>query len=334
MSRTGTKPEPLRIISTEDGLHLKDSILWFDAIFSGSLSFISEASENLRALTPQIITTEETIKTLEVMRKKAKALVCQYNRPFSIGRLRMELLPSGHCLGGASLYVETDNNSLLYAPSVQSQKVTIHRTMQLKKAKILILGAHAPGPESPAKNRNREKESLLQKLKEYVSNNQWPVIFCQSISTAQELTRHLSQNEIPLAVHQQIYKINKIYETYGSDLGLYSYFSPKRTKNKVVLSPLSSYRKGSFLSCSERPVFAVQHNNNPLPDHLEQSRVDERFQFYTSSYGLDFQDIIEKVAPKEIIFFGNYSNQYSEVFTRFSGIPAKALFPNDQPPLF
>lgn len=82
---------------------------------------------------PQVIATEETLKVYEAFHKRPNSLVCQYNRPFSIGRLKMELLPSGVVLGGASLYVEKDNTRFLYAPVVQTQKIDAVRQMQLKK---------------------------------------------------------------------------------------------------------------------------------------------------------------------------------------------------------
>ena len=334
MSRTGTKSDILRIISTEDGLHLKDSILWFDATRSGSLSFLSEPVESLKSIDPQIITTEETSKTLETLRKKLRPLICQYNRPFSIGRLKMELLPSGHALGGASLYVENGKQSVLYAPRVQTQKISVHRGFQLKKAKFLILSTCGSEPGLPSKNRNREKELLFGKLGDYIERNQWPFIFCQSLGLAQELTQYLSKMNVPVAVHPHIYKINKVYESYGCDLGIYSYFSSRRTKNKVVLCPLHTARKSPQLTDSGRPVFTIRHNDEPLPEYLSASKICEDFQLYSMSYGQDFQEIIDQVKPKEVLFFGQHASIYAEHYQKSTGLSVRALYPNDQPTLF
>ena len=144
-TRGGTIP----IRSTDDGIHLSNSILWFDSRANGQLSFVSSAQCPSKVQVPQIITTEETLKILAAQKNEPQthnALVCQYNRPFSIGRLRMELLPSGGILGGASLYVETEQGRLLYAPYLQTQKSGTVRQMQLKKAHTLILNAYHPDP--------------------------------------------------------------------------------------------------------------------------------------------------------------------------------------------
>src|SRR5690606_38073060 len=121
-ARVRRKPAAIAIRQTNDGLHLANSILWFDSKESGDLSFLSSATQNFQPHVPQVIATEETVRILEAFRRKPRALICQYNRPFSIGPLKMELLPSGVVLGGASLYVETEKGRLLYAPQLQTQK--------------------------------------------------------------------------------------------------------------------------------------------------------------------------------------------------------------------
>ena len=156
--KSGAKSSSISVKQTEDGLHLADTILWFDAQESGDLSFLSAASTATTPKVPQVIATAETVRILEAFRKKPNALVCQYNRPFSIGRLRMELLPSGALLGGASLYVETDAGRILYAPHLQPNRVPTVRQMQLKKAHTLILGAMHPDPSHAMPNRKKEKD--------------------------------------------------------------------------------------------------------------------------------------------------------------------------------
>ncbi|MCB9228361.1 MAG: hypothetical protein H6618_01995 [Deltaproteobacteria bacterium] len=335
MSRTDDKTGTFRITATEDGLHIKDSILWLDSQRSGSLSFLSEVPEASKFAKQQIIATEETAKLLEIMRKKIKPLICQYNRPFSVGRLRMELLPSGHSLGGASLYVESGSSSALYAPAVQIQKVPVHRGMQLKRADTLILRASQPEPGQSPVNRSREKDRLLRKIHEHISADQWPLIFCRSIATAQELTQFLCKHSIPLSAHPHIYQINKIYQSYGCDLGSYASYSAKRTRKKVVLCPLLSYRHGASLPEATRPVLIIRHRGTELPEYLQNLKSADQFELIGSSFGQDYVEIIDKVQPKEVLFFGDYARVYAEAYQhKSSTITFRALYPNAQPPLF
>lgn len=334
MSRAVAKPETFRIVHTDDGLHLKDSILWLDSKLAGQLSFLSSADEQIKTFPPQVIATEETVKIMEIFRRKPNALVCQYNRPFSIGRLKMELLPSGHALGGASLYLESGKNSLLYAPHIQTQKISINRQLQLKKAKILILSANNPDPIGVQTNHNREKEALLEKINHFRKQNKWPIIYCETLPVAQELTKYLCDQSFPLSVHHQIYKINKIYETYGSSLGNYSQYNNRRSKNKIVLLPIAAGKNSKLLSFKDRPYFLVRSNHAEIPKFFRHNQLDEQFSLSSASFGNEFHDVIGKVKPKEIYFFGAYSKQYAKAFRLHRSITINSLYPNDQPVLF
>ena len=60
-----SRSEPMRIRSTNDGIHLTGSILWFDSFVRGELSFLSSAASPAKSQVPQVIATEETIKILK-----------------------------------------------------------------------------------------------------------------------------------------------------------------------------------------------------------------------------------------------------------------------------
>jgi hypothetical protein len=329
--------ELIKLKSTEDGLHIADSILWLDSQLSGDLSFLSSASALSQTRVPQVIATEETVKILEACRKKPHALVCQYNRPFSIGRLKMELLPSGSVLGGASLYVETDKGRVLYAPCLQPNSIATVRKMQVKKANVLILGAFHPDPNQSLPNRRKEKDRLASYVKDKIAQGRTPTILCDPISTAQEITKLLNEQGIAVAVHPTIYRINRVYESFGSVLGSYAVVGKRHSGNRVLILP-KSRRANSILP--------VKENEGPfitIEDALPQFRRDtsDAFQttvtdtFYLSSHcdGPELKAIIQMVAPKELYFFGPYAKRYvSEMEDMASKV--RPLYVNDQPTLF
>ena len=165
----------LKISSTEDGLFLDDFILSFDSCRSKHISFLSSALNPFLDISARIFATEETLRILEVFNRKPNALVCQYNRAFSVGKLRIELLPSGGILGGASLFVETEGTSLLYAPLLRSKGFLSLRSMQLKSANFLILNALHPVNISAKVKRKNEIERLLIRIEKDIQSGNWPV---------------------------------------------------------------------------------------------------------------------------------------------------------------
>lgn len=323
----------MQVRQTDDGLHLADSILWFDSQSGGELSFLSSAITPQQPKVPQVIATEETIKILEAYRKKPNALVCQYNRPFSIGRLKMELLPSGCVLGGASLYVETDKGRLLYAPQLQTHRIPTVRQMQLKKAHTLILGASHPDPFTPLPNRKKEKERLLEAVRKHIAGGQYPVILCEPVSIAQELTKMLTDEGIAVAVHDAVFKVNKVYESFGSKLGEYTRVSRRHTKQKVVLLPLPGRR--TYLNVAgfgDAPVLSVESTVEPVPLD-DPAEVHGRFIISPTCDGPEVKEVVSLVAPKELYIFGPYAKRYVEGLQGAAPI-IRPLFVNDQPTLF
>ena len=330
---TGTK-NSMAVRPTDDGLHLEGSILWLDSHLNGELSFLSSAAQILSSKVPQVIATEETIKILESNKKKPNALICQYNRPFSIGKLKMELLPSGSVLGGASLHIETEKGRILYAPHLQTQRVPTVRQMQLKKAQTLILGAYHPDPNQPLPNRKREKDRLLNTVKAALLEKTYPIIICQPVAIAQEITKLLTDEGLPVMVHPSIYKINGIYETYGSKLGEYTKYNPKHKAPKVLLYPLMTGRSPIVRThIPDGPLLLVEDTMEPTMNVRRNSEITERFFISTNADGRELREVIAAVAPREVFIFGPYAKRYcDELKTTCSKV--EPLFPNDQPTLF
>lgn len=324
-----------RICFTEDGLHLADSILWFDSLINGELSFLSSAQIPQRQPRVRVIATEETTKILEVFRKRSNALICQYNRPFSIGRLSMELLPSGIMLGSASMYLENEDGSVLYVPQIQTEKIPTVRKAQTRKAKTLILGANHANPNLSLPNRKKEKERLLATVNEFIAKGEFPTILCDPNSTAQELTHLFSQEAIPVAAQNLIFRLNRIYENYGIRLGKYSLLSPKRTKNKVVIYPFepSSFRT-NMRNLPEGPIIVVSDTFNSTEKPIWfPKEICAQFILSSSCDGPQLKEIVAKIKPEELYIFGVYTKSYVNEFKTLCA-NIYPLFQNDQPTLF
>lgn len=325
---------PAKVRSTDDGLHLSGSILWLDSHLNGDLSFLSSANDPAKTRVPKVIATEETIKILETYRKKPNALVCQYNRPFSIGRLKMELLPSGSVLGGASLFVENDKEKILYAPNLQTEKINLVRQMQLKKASTLILGAYHPDPGQAMPARKKEKERFLEVVQKYLENKVYPIIICRPIATAQEITKLLCDAGVPVSVQSTIYNINRVYEAYGSKLGDYSLYSPRHAKPRVLIHPTKTEARGKIRNgLPDGPILFIEDTAAVTSDTGLTREPTQRFHISSLCDGPELKEVITAVNPKDLFIFGPYAKRYVEVFKDLA-TNVKPLFANDQPTLF
>ncbi len=322
----------IKISSTDDGLFLNDFILSFDSCQSKHISFLSSALNPFLDISARIFATEETLRILEAFNRKPSALVCQYNRVFHVGKLKIELLPSGGILGGASLIVETEGTSLLYAPLLRTKSIVSLRSMQLKPANCLIINAlHPPNVSSQVK-RKHEVERLVLKVEKDISEGRWPIVICPSVGIAQEISYIFSEKQWPVSLHSSIYKVHKIYESFGSQIGSYSLFKKTKEQNSILLLPHSRQLRSFNEMQAVRPSYLVQKD---FVGFGQPSReINDKF--YLSLHA-DLEDIkntiIPEVRPKRLILFGPYTKSYTEELRTI--VPSiSPVFQNNQPALF
>lgn len=322
-----------KVKSTTEGLYLVGSILSLDSQSLSGMSFLSNALNYQATQNPSLVTTEETLKILEAWRKKPKALVCQYNRPFSIGRLKIELLPSGSILGGASLNVEIEpGRFVLYAPHILWQRNATARKLQLKKAQTLILGTNHPDPHCIMPKRRKEKDRLASAVKEAISRDEYPVILCSQVPTAQEICHLLNQQGISCAVHNRIYRLNRIYESCGSELGPFHLYHPRKGYKKPIILPVPAGLRARF-PLPDGPLFYIEDSlSKSLPPQAF-SAIDERFYISATSDPKDLREAIAEVSPEELYFFGPYAKSYVKAFAD-QAKEVRPLYQNGQPTLF
>lgn len=337
MNSVSTKSNQVSLASTEDGIHLVGSILWLDAQHTGDLSFVSSPNAASGQLRSKVIATEQTLKILEALRRKTRnALICQYNQPFAIGQLHLELLPSGAGLGGASLWIATGDRQVLYAPHIQLQRSPVCRQMQLKPVDTLILAAKIPFPADSLPNRKKEKERLVADCESYVAQGRYPVILCEPSFVAQELTKLLSDAGLSVAVHSSIAKVHKVYEQYRSPLGDYHCMSHRERNRGMAVSLFAKPSNGRLSlrkPLPDGPLLTIDDSPTILPnDGLFHNSL-HRYLIPAQSDARDLKEVIAEVRPQQVYIFGPYAKEYVR-HLRSAAPRVETLFPNHLPTLF
>ncbi len=100
-----------------DGVHLVGTPIWCDARRRRDVCFVSSADRIAAAEHGQLIATPIT---LALLASHAGHLAVPLRRPFTLGTLRLELIPSGRALGAAALHVDSRGRTVLYAGPVRT----------------------------------------------------------------------------------------------------------------------------------------------------------------------------------------------------------------------
>jgi hypothetical protein len=122
-------------VTWRDGVHLTGTPIWCDARRRRDVCFVSSASRSpfilervpagragasrVGAGHGQLIATPETLALIGAKGQ----LGVPVHRPFTLGTLRLELIPSGRGLGGAALHVDAGDHSVLYAGEIRKAGV-------------------------------------------------------------------------------------------------------------------------------------------------------------------------------------------------------------------
>jgi putative mRNA 3-end processing factor len=109
-------------VTWRDGVHLTGTPIWCDARRRRDVCFVSSADRVVRAGHGQLIGTPTTIAM--IAGRDVGHLAVPVRKPFTLGTLRLELIPSGRTLGAAALYVDTGMRTVLYAGAIRTTHAT------------------------------------------------------------------------------------------------------------------------------------------------------------------------------------------------------------------
>lgn len=106
-----------------DGVHLTGTPIWCDARRRRDVCFVSSADRITAAEHGQLIATPITLALVAPRGGGglgAGHLAVPYRRPFTLGTLRLELIPSGRGLGAAALHVDSRGRTVMYAGPIRT----------------------------------------------------------------------------------------------------------------------------------------------------------------------------------------------------------------------
>lgn len=163
---------------------------------------MSSADRLARAGHGQLIGTPLTLALLAT--KGEGDLTVPVRKRFTLGTLRLELIPSGRGLGAAALFVDLGGRSALYAGAVRTARGGIGDPAEVRSCDALVV--HAPFGEPhhvfPALTEVIERTARWAKAE--LAADRRPVLFCDSVLDGLELAVTLAAHGLPIAAARTI----------------------------------------------------------------------------------------------------------------------------------
>ena len=188
-------------VTWRDGVHLTGTPIWCDARRRRDVCFLSSADRVGRTGHGQLIGTPITL-ALAAPESAGGHLAVPVHRPFTLGTTRLELIPSGRCLGSAALHVDTGERTLLYAGEIRTKGAI--ENAEVRSCDALVVAA----PFGELHHRFAKVDDVLGQLvtfcKRHQQANKTPVLVVDTALDGVEVAARLLDEDIAVAVSRSI----------------------------------------------------------------------------------------------------------------------------------
>lgn len=198
------RPRPVvpSCVSWRDGLHLTGTSIWCDARRARAVGFASAADALERPGHGQLIASAETLALLGAGGEAH--LGVPFGRPFTLGTVRLELVPSGHGRGGAALSADVGGRQVFYAGAHNLAGGGLGARGQLRPCDTLVVTVpwgephHQFGPHDVATAR------IVQGCQRRIADDEAVVLLVDDPLAGLELATILHAHDVAVGAHRAI----------------------------------------------------------------------------------------------------------------------------------
>ena len=313
------------MIEYNEGIHLKGTGLWFDSKKKAGLSFISSADIDRFTPSEKIIATPETIKFLFSKIKKSIVLACPYYRPFTLGNLQVELVPSGHMLGSSQMIVNKGNKTLLYTGEINLNKLPTAKPAYTKHCDILVMKCPYGQPGYIFPSFDESIETLTGFIKETLSSDSTPVIIVEPLGKAQDIIKALGEHGFKLSLHKSIYKATKIYEEFGIQFKDYELYKPAEIDEKIVIIPPNKLESDNLKEIKRKRLGIIAECTNDEKSAIKLAfKADEVITLSSHAGYKELIEFVELIKPEKVYLVEEHATEFAKILQK-RGYQAVAL---------
>jgi putative mRNA 3-end processing factor len=197
-------------VSWRDGLHVLGTAVWCDARRARAVCFVSSADRTGRAGHGQLIATAETLALLGA--RADSHLAAPLRRPFTLGTVRLELLPSGYAIGAAGLVVDTGGHRVLYAGAVAPRGRGLGGTAELRPSDTLVVAA----PYGAVHHRfDAGPADVVAFAREVLDDGAVPIVLVTSPLKGLDVAAALATAGVAVAAHRRIVEASRRLSDIG-----------------------------------------------------------------------------------------------------------------------
>lgn len=310
------------------GIHLPEAGIWLDPRRRSEMAFVSHAHSDHAGRHQRTILSQATSRLMRIRLGKPTGSeeILPWGEMRDFGSFRARLLPAGHVLGSAQIYIEHASGSLLYTGDFKLEHGASCETMEHCEAETLIMETTFGLPHFRFPSRQEIAERLLDFCHNSLTNGFTPVLLGYSLGKAQEILALLRDVNVPIVLQEAAWKITRVYEEFGIAFPAYEKWTPDTDLDGKVIICAPGYpgidsipRRRTVLLSGWALLPGAPWRFRcgaalPLSDHA------------------GFEDLLKYVAlvrPRRVLTVHGYTREFAQELRR-RGIEAWTLAGSDQ----
>jgi putative mRNA 3-end processing factor len=226
-----------------DGVHLSGTPIWCDARRRRDVCFVSSAERVGRTGHGQLIATAETLALLDT--RGDGHLAVPLRRRFTLGTLRLELIPSGRGLGAAALHVDIAGRTVLYAGAIRTAAGGLGEPAEVRTCDAVVVAAPLGDRRVPPLA--QVADELHAWVRTQLAQGRWPLVFADDIVDAVEIAARLGTPGTP----SMPVTASKVVREAAARAGLPAIGAPGREPAPIVW--LARDRAGAARAIGAKP---------------------------------------------------------------------------------
>ena len=180
-----------------DGVHLTGTPIWCDARRRRDVCFLSSADRVGRTGHGQLIGTAITLALLDAT--GAGHLAVPLRQRFTLGTVRLELIPSGRGFGAAALHADIAGKTVLYAGAVRTSTGGVGDAAELRTCDAVVVAAPYGEPHHRFPSLTGAIAAALDWTRAQLAAGRRPVLLVDSVLDGLEVASRLAAASIAVA---------------------------------------------------------------------------------------------------------------------------------------
>ena len=212
----------------------------------------------------RVVATPTTVRILQRRRRRSSWLPAPPHRPFTIGAVDVEMIPSGAVPGGAQVLLRHHGLSILYARRVLPDRLWPIEPLEVPRADVVLLDAPGGFPVEACSRRADALAGLRSWVERALGRNAIPVVLAEPIIAAPAAVLALGSLGCDIRVHRTIYEVLQAFAPLGMEVPRVFQLRGEARLGQVVVLPYPLGPAGGFERIPGRETALLHDGSVPV----------------------------------------------------------------------